>query len=210
MAARSGRSGGAPLWAVRPHWCSLAAHGRPRGRRTCNLGAPPGRRGPYRQAPLAEQVATGRYRGGSRSTRCGGSSPRPGLGRRTATRRRTLNPAFDSNPTEEAILRGFTPPGRSGRPRRQKNPGKSVTCNAGGGGYGWDRTTDLTIMSRALSPAELRSPRGGEPYPKARRRRNRRGFPARDDGRAPASTSLPDGYEACSDGFPIRGDGRAP
>ncbi len=27
-----------------------------------------------------------------------------------------------------------------------------------GGGYGWDRTTDLTIMSRALSPAELRSP----------------------------------------------------
>ena len=28
------------------------------------------------------------------------------------------------------------------------------------GGYGWDRTTDLTIMSRALSPAELRSPKG--------------------------------------------------
>ena len=43
-----------------------------------------------------------------------------------------------------------------------------------GGGYGWDRTTDLTIMSRALSPAELRSPKGGEPYRKPRRGRNRR------------------------------------
>ena len=41
------------------------------------------------------------------------------------------------------------------------------------GGYGWDRTTDLTIMSRALSPAELRSPsQGGEPYRKPWRGRN--------------------------------------
>ena len=37
------------------------------------------------------------------------------------------------------------------------------------GGYGWDRTTDLTIMSRALSPAELRSPKGRAPYRNVRR-----------------------------------------
>ena len=53
-----------------------------------------------------------------------------------------------------------------------------------GGGYGWDRTTDLTIMSRALSPAELRSPKGGEPYRKARRGRNRRSRQIRVHGRA--------------------------
>ena len=50
-----------------------------------------------------------------------------------------------------------------------------MVANVGDGGYGWERATDLTIVSRALSPAELRSPKGGsEPYPKARRGGNRR------------------------------------
>ena len=35
-------------------------------------------------------------------------------------------------------------------------------------GYGWDRTTDLTIMSRALSPAELRSPKEARSLPERR------------------------------------------
>ena len=52
------------------------------------------------------------------------------------------------------------------------NPTGTMSCRDGDGGYGWDRTTDLTIMSRALSPAELRSPEGGEPYRMARHGRN--------------------------------------
>ena len=51
------------------------------------------------------------------------------------------------------------------------------------GGYGWDRTTDLTIMSRALSPAELRSHEGGEENTEAaaaaQERRRYRQAPAR-------------------------------